>query len=94
MSYAAPTFSQRSSCGRDRPFLLPQNLATETEPRMIIALNILFATIVIVGIVGMLAWSIVGQDRDAATGLLRRARRRRRTTARAQFIGRSVEHRV
>ena len=59
---------------------------------MIIALNILFATIVIVGIVGMLAWSIVGQDRDAATGLLHSARRRRRTTARAQFIGRSVQH--
>jgi len=59
---------------------------------MIIALNILFAAIVIVGIVGMLAWSIVGQDRDAATGLLRSARRRRRTTARAQFIGRSVQH--
>ena len=92
MSYAAPTFSQRSSCGRDRSFLLPQNFATETEPGMIIALNILFATIVIVGIVGMLAWSIVGQDRDAATGLLRSARRRRRTTARAQFIGRSVQH--
>ena len=32
---------------------------------MIIALNILFATIVIVGIVGMLAWSIIGEDRDA-----------------------------
>ena len=61
---------------------------------MIIALNILFATIVIVGIVGILAWSIVGQDRDAATGLLRSARRRRRTTARAQFIGRSVQHGV
>jgi hypothetical protein len=59
---------------------------------MIIALNILFAAIVIVGIVGMLAWSIVGQDRDATTGLLRSARRRRRTTARAQFIGRSVQH--
>jgi hypothetical protein len=58
---------------------------------MIIALNILFATIVIVGIVGMLAWSIVGQDVDA-TGVLRSARRRRRTTARAQFIGRSVQH--
>ncbi len=61
---------------------------------MIIALNIMFATIVIVGIVGMLAWSIVGQDVDAATGLLRNARRRRRTTARAQFIGRSVENRA
>jgi hypothetical protein len=61
---------------------------------MIIALNIMFATIVIVGIVGMLAWSIVGQDVDAATGVLRSVRRRRRTTARAQFIGRSVENRA
>ena len=63
---------------------------------MIIALNILFATIVIVGIVGMLAWSIIGQDVQPATGLLRSAsaRRRRRTTARAQFLGRSVENRA
>ncbi len=61
---------------------------------MIIALNIMFATIVIVGIVGMLSWSIVGRDVDAATGLLRSVRRRRRTTARAQFIGRSVENRA
>lgn len=61
---------------------------------MIIALNIVFATIVIVGIVGMLAWSIASQDLDAATGLLRGARRRRRTTARAQFIGRSVDNRA
>ena len=60
---------------------------------MIIALNIMFAAIVIVGIVGMLAWSIAGQDVDA-TGLLRSVRRRRRTTARAQFIGRSVENRA
>jgi hypothetical protein len=60
---------------------------------MIIALNIMFATIVIVGIVGMLAWSIGGQDVDA-TGLLRSARRRRRTSARARFISRSVENRA
>jgi hypothetical protein len=61
---------------------------------MIIALNIMLATIVIVGIVGMLAWSIVGHDVDAATGLLRSARRRRRTTTRARFVGRTVEHRA
>ena len=61
---------------------------------MIIALNIVFATIVIVGIVGMLTWSILGEDADAATGLLRSVRRRRRKTARAQFIGRSVENRA
>ena len=60
---------------------------------MIIALNIMFATIVIVGIVGMLAWSIVGRDVDA-TGLMRSAPRRRRTTARARFTGRSVENRA
>jgi hypothetical protein len=60
---------------------------------MIIALNIVFATIVIAGIVGMLAWSIVGQDVDA-TRLLRNARRRRRTAERAQFIGRTVENRA
>jgi predicted small integral membrane protein len=61
---------------------------------MIIALNIMFAAIVIVGIVGMLAWSIASQDGVAGTGLLRSARRRRRTTARSQFIGRSVENRA
>ena len=61
---------------------------------MIIALNIVFATVVIVGIVGMLAWSIATQDVDAATGLVRSARPSRRTTARAQLVGRTIENRA
>jgi hypothetical protein len=60
---------------------------------MLIALNIILATIVIVGIVGMLAWSM-DKNAGARTGLVRSARRRRRTTARAQFIGKTVEHRA
>ena len=65
---------------------------TETDMTTALVLNIVLAAVVVVTIVGMLAWSIVGQDRDAATGLLRSARRRRRTTARAQFIGRTVRN--
>jgi hypothetical protein len=65
---------------------------------MIIALNIMFATIVIVAIVGMLAWSVARDARDnnldAPAGILRSARRRQRTTARAHIIGRSVENRA
>lgn len=60
---------------------------------MIIALNIVLAAIVIVGIVGMLARSI-DKPAGAPTGLVRSARRRRGSTARAQFIGQTVEHRA
>jgi hypothetical protein len=60
---------------------------------MIIALNIMFATIVIVGIVGMLAWSI-DKNTDAPAAAVRSARRRRRSTARRQYIGQTVEHRA
>jgi hypothetical protein len=57
-------------------------------------LNLVLATIVIVGIVGMLAWSIASQNAHAFAGLLRITRRRRRTTARAQLVGRSLENRA
>jgi hypothetical protein len=57
-------------------------------------LNIVLATAVIVAIVGGLAWSIATQNVDAVSGPMLSARRRRRTTARAKFIGRSVEHRA
>jgi hypothetical protein len=67
---------------------------TDTETEMTIALNIFLAAIVIVGIVGMLAGSVVAQNRDASTGTPRTARRRRRATARAQFVGRTIENRA
>jgi hypothetical protein len=67
---------------------------TETETEMIIALNIMFATFVIVGIVGMLAWSIDSQKLDPATRQAPSARRRRRANARARVVGRTVETRA
>jgi hypothetical protein len=56
--------------------------------------NIVLATLVVIGIVGMLAWSIASQSVDAPTGLVPIARRRRRTTARAQFLGRMAGNRA
>jgi hypothetical protein len=61
---------------------------------IVIVLNIVLATIVIVGIVGMLARSIATQGLDAPAGLTRSMRRRGRASARTQVIGRTVEHRA
>lgn len=62
---------------------------------LVLALNLIFALLVIAAIVGGLAWSITSQNNlDAPAGLLRTARRRQRTTARAQFIGRPAGHRA
>jgi hypothetical protein len=61
---------------------------------MIIALNIVLAAIVIIGIVGMLAWSIATQDGQSTAEILRPARRRRRATTRARFIGRAIDNRA
>ena len=58
-----------------------------------LVLNIVLATVVVVGIVGMLAWSIATQDVDAPNGLVRNARRRR-ASARSRFVGRTVENRA
>jgi hypothetical protein len=58
-----------------------------------LVLNLVLATFVVVGIVGMLAWSIASQD-DSARGLTHRARRRRRTTARARLVGRTIANRA
>lgn len=61
---------------------------------IVIALNIVLAALVIVGIVGMLAWSIATQGLDdAPAGVLRSARRRRRASART-LVGRPVERRA
>ncbi len=60
----------------------------------VIVLNIVLAALVIVGIVGMLAWSIATQGLDAPAGRAPSTRRRRRSTARARFIGQTVEHRA
>jgi hypothetical protein len=56
-------------------------------------LNIVLATLVVVGIVGMLAWSIVGGNVGALAAAVP-SRRRRRTTARARVVGRTVENRA
>lgn len=60
----------------------------------IIALNIVFAAAVIVGIVGMLAWSIGGQDGESVISVARSACQHRPTTARARAVGRMVETRA
>jgi hypothetical protein len=60
----------------------------------VLVLNIVLATLVIVGIVGMLAWSIATQGSDAQAGLVPGPRRRRRTTARAQCLGQALDQRA
>ncbi len=61
---------------------------------IVLVLNVVLAVLVIAGIVGMLAWSIATQGLEAPAGLARSARRRRRTTTRAQLLGRTLEHRA
>jgi hypothetical protein len=61
---------------------------------IVLVLNVALALLVIVGIVGMLAWSIATQGLDARPGLVRSARRQRRTRVRAQVLGRTLEHRA
>jgi hypothetical protein len=61
---------------------------------IVLVLNIVLALLVIVGIVGMLAWSIATQGLGAPAGRVSSARRRRRTTARALLLGRTLEHRA
>jgi Flp pilus assembly protein CpaB len=46
---------------------------------IVLILNIVLATLVIAGIVGMLAWSIVSQNVDASAAALPSRRRRRAT---------------
>ena len=62
-----------------------------------LVLNVALALLVIVGIVGMLAWSIATQGLDAPAGRLRSPRRQRRSTTRAHVLGRTgrtVQHRA
>lgn len=61
---------------------------------IVLVLNVVLALLVIVGIVGMLAWSIATQGLDAPAGRVPSARRRRRATTRAQLLGRTLEHRA
>lgn len=61
---------------------------------MTIALNLILALLVIAAIVGGLAWSIASQRLEVPAGLVRTARRRQRSTARAQFIGHPADHRA
>jgi hypothetical protein len=60
----------------------------------IIILNIVFAAAVIVGIVGMLSWSIASQDLAGGPRLARSVRRRRHSTARARVMARPVNTRA
>ena len=59
-----------------------------------LTLNIVFAGLVLIAVLGMITWSIATQHVDAVTGLVRSARRRRRATARPQFVGRTVQNRA
>ena len=61
---------------------------------IVLVLNVVLALLVIVGIVGMLAWSIATQGLDVPAGRVRSSRRRQRTTPRAQLLGRMLEHRA
>jgi hypothetical protein len=60
----------------------------------IIILNIVFAAAVVIGIVGMLSRSIVGQDLDGATSPVSAMRRQRRSRARARVLARPVDTRA
>jgi hypothetical protein len=68
--------------------------ATETETEMTIALNIVFAGLVLIAVIGLLGWSIATQNVDATTGHVRSARRRHRATTRARLIGGTVNSRA
>jgi predicted small integral membrane protein len=62
---------------------------------MIIALNIILAAIVVIAIVGLLAWSIATQNGEPTAGLVQMTRRRRRrATARAGFVTRTIQNRT
>ncbi len=60
----------------------------------IIILNIVFAAAVIIGIVGMLARSIQADNVGAAPKPERSVPRPRRSTARAQVLGRTADTRA
>ncbi len=61
---------------------------------LVLALNLIFALLVIAAIVGGLAWSIASRNLDAPARLVRTARRRQRTTARPRFVGQTAQHRA
>jgi hypothetical protein len=66
----------------------------ETEMITVITLNVVLAGLVLIAVIGMLAWSIATQNVDAITGHVRSARRRRRATTRARLAGRTVGSRA
>jgi hypothetical protein len=67
---------------------------TETEMTTALTLNIVFAGLVLIAVIGMIAWSIATQNVDAITGHVRGARRRSRATTRARLVGRTVDGRA
>ena len=60
----------------------------------IIILNVVFAAAVIIGIVGMLARSIQADNVETAPKPVRSVPRYRRSTARAQVLGRTADTRA
>ena len=59
-----------------------------------LTINIVLAAVVLAAVVGAIAWSIATQNVDAPTRIVRGARQRRRTSAQARFVGRTVENRA
>jgi hypothetical protein len=58
-------------------------------------LNIALSIVVLAGVVGMLARSILIQQNDRlVTGVVRLSRRRRQASARARFVGTAVQDRA
>lgn len=58
---------------------------TETEMTVALILNLIFDLAVVVGIVGLLAWSIAAQHRDSGVTVPRWAWRRRLAGARPRI---------
>ncbi|MBV8945211.1 MAG: hypothetical protein JO286_22760 [Solirubrobacterales bacterium] len=61
-----------------------------------LTINIVLGALVLTAVIGMLVWSIATQNGDAATRIVRIARRRRPAPARARLIRRTgaIENRA
>jgi hypothetical protein len=59
-----------------------------------LTLNIVFAGLALIAVIGLIAWSIATQDVDAVAGHVLTARRRRRAGARARVVGRTIDSRA
>jgi hypothetical protein len=59
-----------------------------------LTLNIVFAGLALIAVIGMIAWSIATQNVDAVAANVRTARRRRRAATRARVVGRTIDSRA